>query len=288
MRHRRSTMANLGATFACWGLMLALGAPAEAGGRGGHRGHGYRSHSGGHSSVGYYRGSGRTYRPVVHRSTHHRHGVYGTRGRSYRAYPYYPGHRTYPYYPVYPSYRPSPSIEQGYRNHLPYPVTLPQPAYGGTVYVDAQPVYAVPYAEAPAPTQPQTIYIVLQPPAAPAAPAADAVATASAPTVAEPAPTAASPSEPGKVHLRVEPADATVYLDDEPLGSGAGIARLGEPLSLSSGVHVIEVSHPDYPPQRLVFGVPSAGELRVEIDLDGDHRGRKAEVKDLDHGPVDP
>lgn len=297
MNSRRSMVTSLGMTLACWGLMLALGAPAEAGGRGGHRGHAsgghhgsYRSH-GAHASVGYYRGPGRAYRSGGHHGSysHRTYGVYGSYAGGYRY-----GYRSRSYvYPGYrsPSYRPylrSPAIYRGYRTHLPYPVYY-APAYGGTVYLDAEPAYGASYVAPPAAPQPQTIYIVIQPPGE-AAPVAGTPAAGEAPAAPayEPEPPAVrSGGEPGRVHLRVEPPDASVYLDDDPLGTGEDIARLEEPLSLSSGVHVIEVLHPAYRPQRLVFGVPAAGELRVEIDLDGDHRGRKALVKDLDQRPFE-
>jgi hypothetical protein len=239
--------------------------------------------------VGYYRGPGRTYRSGGHHGSYSRrnYGVYGSYAGGYRYGYRVRSHRSYPSSYVYPSYRSylrSPAIYRGYRTHLPYPVYYAPSTYGGTVYLDAEPAYGASYVPAPAAPQPQTIYIVIQPPGE----AAPAAGPPPAGPAYEPEPPAVrSGGEPGRVHLRVEPPDASVYLDDDPLGSGEDIARLEEPLSLSSGVHVIEVLHPAYRPQRLVFGVPAAGELRVEIDLDGDHRGRKALVKDLDQRPFE-
>ena len=61
--------------------------------------------------------------------------------------------------------------------------------------------------------------------------------------------------------------------------TGDEIAGLSEPFELPAGVHVLTARHPDYGSERLVFGVPAAGEILVEINLMGDRSGRKARLR---------
>ena len=68
-------------------------------------------------------------------------------------------------------------------------------------------------------------------------------------------------------------------LDGDYLGTGEDIANLDVPLELPPGVHVLEVQHPDYGAERLVFAVPPGDETLVEINLMGDRRGRKARLR---------
>ncbi len=106
------------------------------------------------------------------------------------------------------------------------------------------------------------IYIVVQAPAsAPAAPS---------PAVAVPPPPAPEKAirrlDPVDVEFRVEPADAKVDLDDRALDTHSealGISRV----ALLPGVYVLKVTHPDFSPQRLMFGVEPETPARVEVDL---------------------
>ena len=159
----------------------------------------------------------------------------------------------------------------GYSHAVPvyvYPTYLPE-----TFYPPA-PAYREPEPrEAPAPVQPQ-IYVVTPPVVtAPPAPAPPAPAP---PPAAPPAPRS---TEPGEVKFSVLPADARVDLDDDSLGTGAELASLEEASMFPPGVHVLEVKHPDYRPQRLVFGVSDSDPAHVLIDLSIDEVGRRTRIK---------
>ena len=143
-----------------------------------------------------------------------------------------------------------------------------QPAYPQPAYVE--PAYPAPvYTEPPpAPAQQPQIYIVQPEPAA------------APPAQAAPPPPAPEPrsTEPGEVKLSILPADSEIYLDDDYLGTGAELAALDAQM-FAPGVHVLEVSHPDYRTQRLVFGVSSSDPTHVLIDLSIDRVGRRSRVK---------
>ena len=108
-------------------------------------------------------------------------------------------------------------------------------------------------------------------PPAPAAPPAPAPVSA--------APPAPRSTAPGEVRFSVLPADSRVYLDDDYLGTGAELAALEEAPLFPPGVHVLEVTHPDYRPQRLVFGVSDSDPAHVLIDLSVDRVGRRTRIK---------
>ena len=130
---------------------------------------------------------------------------------------------------------------------------------------------------------PQPIYIVNQQPA-PQVIHVPAPAPQPLPTVErsyEPPPQTREPSrprstEPQEVSIRVEPADAEIYLDDELLGTGATV--MSSLSSLAPGIYVLEISQPDFSPQRLVFGV-STDPVAIFIDLTADRPSRRARVK---------
>ncbi len=151
------------------------------------------------------------------------------------------------------------------------------------VYVYLQPALAPAPVPAPAPA-PQPIYIV-SPSEAPAVPQPVAPQPAApTPPVPAPEPVVAKPptprsTEPGAVEFSVHPADARVYLDDDYLGTGAEIATIENGHSFAPGVHVLEVTHPEYRPQRLVFGVQSEEQTHVVIDLATDRVGRRSRIK---------
>ncbi|MCP4201132.1 MAG: hypothetical protein GY769_04280, partial [bacterium] len=153
------------------------------------------------------------------------------------------------------------------------------PTYYPQTFYPAAPIYAEParrevYAEPPpreAPAPPP-IYIVTPPVIA-----AQPVSVAEPP--APPAPPEPRSTEPGQVKFSIQPSDSAVYLDDDYLGTGAELAALEEAPLFPPGVHVLEVDHPDYRPQRLVFGVNHRDPAHVLIDLTIDRVGRRTRVK---------
>ncbi len=150
-----------------------------------------------------------------------------------------------------------------------YPTYYPE-VYSETYYAQP-PVYSEPAPETPA--APPAIYIVT-PPVIAAPPVSVAPSHASSPVPPEPRST-----EPGEIRFSVLPADARVYLDDDYLGTGAELAALDEAPLFPPGVHVLEVTHPDYRPQRLVFGASDSNPAHVLIDLSIDRIGRRTRVK---------
>jgi hypothetical protein len=163
--------------------------------------------------------------------------------------------RVVPVY-IYPTYYPETTY--------PLSTAYPEPVYSGPVYSEPEP------PAAPASTQ---VYIVT-PPVIAAPQAAPPPAPA-----APPAPPAPRSTEPGEVKFSVLPADARVYFDDDYLGTGAELAALEQPPMFSPGVHVLEVTHPDYRSQRLVFGVSDSDPAHVLIDLSIDRVGRRTRVR---------
>ncbi len=284
---------------------LVTAATAAAGGsgsqgvhsRGGHHRGGHHTKVSPHRSHGT-RSHGISHRVRPHGAVHHGLRSYGVRYTAglyggYRNFTASGGYRSYGgfRYRTFPSYQFYP-----YQNTVySYPVSY-APVADASVYATPGSVYdpvfqhgAAPQAlEEYAADQVQPIYIIVQPAAAGSQPP---VRTPQ-PVVREPVvqarpyhPLAVAGGEAGQVFLSVHPANAAVYLDDELLGSGDTLAAGQEPLVLGSGVHVLEVVHPQYPTQRLMFGMPSAGRLLIEFDLEGDRRGRKARVKTLDPSP---
>lgn len=96
------------------------------------------------------------------------------------------------------------------------------------------------------------------------------------PSPAAPLPAAPKPTEPVTVRISVTPADSSVYLDDDLLGSGTDLLR---GLSLKPGVHVLEVAHSEHRSQRVVFGVGSTDPLEVVVDLTTERVGRRSRVR---------
>lgn len=140
-----------------------------------------------------------------------------------------------------------------------------QPLYSAPVIDRAPPAAPPPATPPPAPQ----IYIVNPQPAPPEP----------APPAAPPAPPEPRSTEPGEVQFSVTPPDARVYLDDEYLGTGAELAALPKGRLYAPGVHVLEVTHPDYRPQRLVFGVSHKDPVHVLIDLATERFGRRSRIK---------
>lgn len=88
-----------------------------------------------------------------------------------------------------------------------------------------------------------------------------------------------APKEPGKLRFTVSPGNAVVYLDDDRLGT-AGELREAAPLVVEAGVHVLEIDHPDWSSERLVFAVGSAGDVRVEVDLAEPKASRRTRLRE--------
>lgn len=153
-----------------------------------------------------------------------------------------------------------------------YNFASPVVPYPGYVLYQAPVQYVEPEPEPPPPAQVTQVYVV-QPPPAPAAAPAPAPA---APPPAAPAPPASK--EPGLVDFSVQPEDAKVYLDDRFLGDGRKLAEQG-PLKLPPGVYVLEVEHPRYESQRLIFDVTADETTRVAIDLTSERGRRRSRVR---------
>lgn len=152
---------------------------------------------------------------------------------------------------------------------------------GYVVYVDGvidPPVYGEPRPvpdPAPAPPPPAITIINQIPPQPQAQPTAPAPTTEPAP---RPEPRRPRSTEPRAVHLEIRPADALVLLDDEPLGTALELTS-GDPFALPPGVYVLEVTHPDFQSQRLVFGVDEEDSVHVVVDLTTDRPNRRTRVR---------
>lgn len=84
-----------------------------------------------------------------------------------------------------------------------------------------------------------------------------------------------APTTPQEVTLRIEPADAVVWLDDEELGLAGELLEL---VHLEPGVYLLEVEHDDLEPQRLFFGVVDQP-VDVRVDLEADEPRRRYRVR---------
>ncbi len=287
----RRTRISILLLLAVSGLGFLANAAAAAAGSCGTRG--VYGHSGHHRGHGIFRGA-----------IHHGLRSYGVRTTAglyghYRNYAATSGYRSYGgfTYRTFPTHRFYPSRSRAYSYPVSYAPVADASVYAtpGSVYdpvfqhgVAAQPVDDGYYGDYPVSgtQQPQPIYIIVQPASA----GSQEPVQAPQPAAAEPAPPtyqplAVSGGEAGQVFLSVHPVNAAVYLDEDLLGTGESLAAGQEPLVLDSGVHVLEVVHPQFQTQRLVFGMPSAGRLLIEFDLEGDRRGRKARVRSLDPSP---
>lgn len=73
---------------------------------------------------------------------------------------------------------------------------------------------------------------------------------------------------PGQLRIKVEPADAVVYVDGRLVGSGEELGRLHAPLVVDPGPHVIEVVRPGYATRRLDVDAASGEEVWLEVALE--------------------
>ncbi len=74
--------------------------------------------------------------------------------------------------------------------------------------------------------------------------------------------------EPGSVKLKIEPDDASVYLDGRFLGTGRELARLRSGLIVDPGEHVLEVVRPGRRSEKQSFHVRAGEEASLDIELD--------------------
>lgn len=76
--------------------------------------------------------------------------------------------------------------------------------------------------------------------------------------------------EPGRLRLRIEPDDASVYLDGRFLGTGQELARLRAGLIVDPGEHLLQVVRPGREEQARRFEVAPGREVELEIRLSED------------------
>lgn len=78
---------------------------------------------------------------------------------------------------------------------------------------------------------------------------------------------------PGKLVVRVVPADASVYLDGRFVGTGGDLARLRSGLLVDSGSHLLEVVRPGFAEEIRTVEVGVGEDLEIDVELvedDGD------------------
>ena len=166
-----------------------------------------------------------------------------------------------------PSYGHSPHV-RGLPYYAPYVVYVGDVVETSSVGIASQSVVYPASVSEPAASTAPPIYIVVQPPAAPA-PVVQAPAEplAPQPPAAKPEPKAKKPDGSGTVYFAIAPADAMVELDGRLLGTAAEIGGVDQPLDLRAGVHTLKVSHRDLGTRRLMFDVRAKRSMTVEIDL---------------------
>ena len=74
-------------------------------------------------------------------------------------------------------------------------------------------------------------------------------------------------SEPARLVLNLEPADASVYLDGRFLGTAEELSRLHAGLLVDSGEHTLEVVHPSFRTERRTLEIGAGDELEVGFQL---------------------
>lgn len=156
---------------------------------------------------------------------------------------------------------------------LEYPPVL-TPALPFVMYV-GQPLFPAPAPE-PAPVVVYNQVTVNNPP--PVERVVVREEPAPRPRVEPELPRAPKPTAPQKVVFEIQPSDAQVKLDGRKLGTGAELGARSEPFQLTPGVYILQVEHPTYKSQRLVFGV-SAELVRVEVDLTSEEPSLRARVR---------
>lgn len=74
--------------------------------------------------------------------------------------------------------------------------------------------------------------------------------------------------EPGRLRLRIEPADASIYLDGRFVGTGNDLARLRAGLLIDSGRHTLEVVRPGFGSVEREVEIEQGEETELSIELD--------------------
>ncbi|HWM95106.1 MAG TPA: PEGA domain-containing protein [Thermoanaerobaculia bacterium] len=74
----------------------------------------------------------------------------------------------------------------------------------------------------------------------------------------------------GRLHLDVEPTDASVYLDGRFVGTGIDLQRLRNGLRLEPGEHRIAVVRPGHKAEEQEFTVAPGQEVELEVELESD------------------
>lgn len=193
-----------------------------------------------------------------------------------------------------------PNVVYVYPQYVPYNTAPPVFDNSGTPSSGVNPGEPI-YATAPPnPSQPQPIYIERessntagsrgqgqdpQPVYIVERPAPDRVAppAPASPPPVPPAPVA--PKAPPKpkvasaVVFSIQPEDAKVFLDNDPMGSALDVNGREDGWILDPGVHVLEVEHPDLKTQRLVFGVGSGDPMEILVDLTADTPQRRSRIR---------
>jgi hypothetical protein len=72
----------------------------------------------------------------------------------------------------------------------------------------------------------------------------------------------------GLISIRVQPGDASVYLDGEFLGGGRELSRLHGALPVAAGSHRIEIVRPGYKARQLEVEVTGEEPLRLDVTLE--------------------
>jgi len=75
-------------------------------------------------------------------------------------------------------------------------------------------------------------------------------------------------AEPGRLQLRVVPADASIYLDGRFLGTGEELARLHSSLLVDAGSHRLEVVRPGYESVEKEFVAVAGEEIELKLELE--------------------
>jgi hypothetical protein len=71
----------------------------------------------------------------------------------------------------------------------------------------------------------------------------------------------------GRLHLAVEPHDASVYLDGRFLGTGDDVARMSSGLLVDPGQHTLSVVRPGRHAEEQHFDVKAGQQIDLKIDL---------------------
>ncbi|MEM8962818.1 MAG: hypothetical protein AAGD38_15140, partial [Acidobacteriota bacterium] len=137
-----------------------------------------------------------------------------------------------------------------------YVIAQPQPTTPQVVYVESAP-------------QPP-VYVVIERPEE-----QSTVETAPPPVMAPLPPP--DPAIDGAASFHIVPSDSKVYLDDRLLGTASELASKGR-LPLDAGVHVLEISHPDYATERVIFGV-DGDHTTITVDLNETRPSRRLRLE---------